>query len=224
MKTLAVISRKGGAGKTTVAVNMALSAHFGGRRVLLIDSDPQRSASLCLRSRRSDPIPVVEANSGKLFQAVTAARRDGYDLAVIDTPAHPEADVAQAANLADLCLAVCRPTFLDIASVVHSAEMIRRLGRRGAVAINQAPPPRTAGENGAIRRAADALALVGLPYAGALCARVAFQRSLADGLAAGEGGPTVAGEEVRQLWDAVLLHLDPAGARRPRPGSPALAA
>lgn len=152
MKTLAVISRKGGAGKTTVAVNLALSAHRRGARVMVVDSDPQRSASLCLRSRRADPVAVIEANAGKLFQVVTAARRDGYDLIVIDTPAHPEADVAQAANLADLCVAICRPTFLDVASVVQSAEMIRRLGRRGAVAINQAPPPRGAAEGAAVGR------------------------------------------------------------------------
>ncbi len=224
MKTLAVISRKGGAGKTTVAVNLALSAHRRGARVMVVDSDPQRSASLCLRSRRADPVAVIEANAGKLFQVVTAARRDGYDLIVIDTPAHPEADVAQAANLADLCVAICRPTFLDVASVVQSAEMIRRLGRRGAVAINQAPPPRGAAEGAAVSRATEALALVGLPCVGTLCARVAYQRSLVSGLGADEGGATVAGDEVLRLWEAVLRQLEPAGAPRDGSGFSSLAA
>lgn len=46
MNTISVISRKGGAGKTTVAVNLAVMAHLSGRAVLLVDIDPQRSAMM----------------------------------------------------------------------------------------------------------------------------------------------------------------------------------
>ncbi|HRD28202.1 MAG TPA: ParA family protein, partial [Caulobacter sp.] len=51
MKTIVVTSRKGGVGKTTVAVNMALAAFGGGARVLLADTDPQRSATDALKAR-----------------------------------------------------------------------------------------------------------------------------------------------------------------------------
>lgn len=214
MKTLAVISRKGGAGKTTVAVNLALEAYSTGLRVLVVDSDPQRSVSLCLGRRSESSLISVEARAGKLFQTVHGARREGFDLTVIDTPAHPEVDVAQAANLADLCIAVCRPTFLDIAAVVQSAEMIRRLGRTGVVAINQAPAARKTAENTTIRRAVEALALTGLPYVGLLGSRVAYQRSLAQGRAAGEWCSSAAAEEVQRLWAAILPHLAREGDRQ----------
>lgn len=206
MKTLAVISRKGGAGKTTVAVNIALEAQSTGLRVLVVDSDSQRSVSLCLGTRSGSSPPSVEARAGKLFQTVLGARRDGYDLTVIDTPAHPENEVAEAANLADLCVAVCRPTFLDIAAVVQSAEMVRRLGRRGVVAINQAPAGRAA-ESPTVLRAVEALALTGLPYVGFLGSRVAYQCALAQARAASEWGSSAAANEVRRLWAAILPHL-----------------
>ncbi|MEI6441416.1 MAG: ParA family protein, partial [Alphaproteobacteria bacterium] len=41
MRSLAIISRKGGAGKSTLALNLAVGAHLRGRRVLLADIDPQ---------------------------------------------------------------------------------------------------------------------------------------------------------------------------------------
>lgn len=217
MKTIAIMSRKGGAGKTTLAVNLAIHAHAeGDRRVLLIDSDPQRSAALSLRGRTPPGPHVAEAAAGKLFQACVSARRDGYNLVVIDTPAHPEADVAQAANMADLCVVVARPTFLDIASVVHSGEMIRRLGRRGVVALNQAPIRRAGVEPRAVRRAVEALALTGLPHAGSLSSRVAFQQSLAEGRSAAEWGAAPAGEEMAGLWAAVSRHLQPEPVARDR--------
>src|SRR5580700_10801206 len=52
MRTIAIIARKGGSGKTTVAVHMAIAAHLRGRRTLLADSDPQRSSSIVLKARR----------------------------------------------------------------------------------------------------------------------------------------------------------------------------
>ena len=53
MRTIAVIARKGGSGKTTVAVHLAIAAHLRGKRTLLADSDPQRSSSAVLKGRRA---------------------------------------------------------------------------------------------------------------------------------------------------------------------------
>lgn len=213
MKAIAVISRKGGAGKTTVAVNLALAAHARGDRVLLVDSDPQRSASHCLKARTKSGPVVREAQAGKLYQIGVSARRDGFDLMIIDTPAQPDADVAQAANTADLCLIACRPTFLDIAAVLQSAEMMGRLNRRGAVVLTQAPPPRSMFVSPTVRRATAALELTGLPLLGVISARVACQQSLAYGLSAFEAGSIAAGGEFQQLWRAVEDELgEPASA------------
>ncbi|MBW8860472.1 MAG: ParA family protein, partial [Caulobacter sp.] len=94
MKTLAVISRKGGAGKTTLAINLTLSAHLAWWKTLLADLDPQRSASDALRARGPSGPSLAEINAGKLFQTRSQAVHDGYDVMLIDTPAAPDSDVA----------------------------------------------------------------------------------------------------------------------------------
>ncbi|MFN3536961.1 MAG: AAA family ATPase [Brevundimonas sp.] len=208
MKTIAVISRKGGAGKTTVAVNLALVAHLCGLKVLLVDIDPQRSASLTLGSRSATGPRVEVKSSGHLYQTALIAQRDGCDLMIVDTPPAPLSEVAQAVNVADLNLIVSRPTFLDIASVVQSVDLIRQLGRTGAVVLNQTPCPRGDLAVPSVRRAAEALALTGLPLLASLGARVVYQTSLARGLSALEQGSQAATDELTALWTAVQLRLD----------------
>ena len=215
MKTLAVISRKGGAGKTTLAINLTLSAHLAGWKTLLADLDPQRSASDALRARGGSGPCLAEINAGKLFQTGAHAEHDGYDVMLIDTPAAPDADVAVAVNSADLCILVCRPTFLDIASVARSAEMVRRLGKAGLIVLNQAPSKRGGAEPASVQKAIEALRFCGLPIAPVgLRSRTLYQQAIARGLSVGEwDAQAPAAREVERLWShvAALLALDGRG-------------
>jgi len=217
MKTITVMSFKGGAGKTTIAINLALTAHRAGFKTLLVDTDPLRASSLSL-SARTLPGPDVQILSpGALFTNGTTSARAGYDVRIIDTPAAPKADVAAAANCADLCVVVCRPTFLDIAALLASADMIKQLGRSGAVVLNQTQPSRGKIEPSSVHRAREALALVGLPLIGVIGSRIAHQQSLARGLGAEEFGSTAGGYEVARLWTNVvasMVELTPPKIRR----------
>lgn len=212
MKTLAVISRKGGAGKTTLAVNLTLAAHLSGPKTILADIDPQRSASDALRARSESGPAVAEINAGKLFQTRSQAIHDAYDVMVIDTPASPDADVAVAVNSADLCVLVCRPTFLDIASVARSAEMVRRLGKAGLIVLNQAPPKRGGLEPVSVQKAIEALRFCGMPIAPVgMRARAIYQQAIARGRSVGEwDAVSPASQEIERLWGHVagLLALD----------------
>lgn len=209
MKTLAVISRKGGAGKTTLAVNLAITAHLAGLKIMLADIDPQRSASDSLRARTGDGPLLAEINAGKLFSTQTQARHGDFDALIVDTPAAPETDVLQAINFADLCVLVCRPTFLDIASVVRSAEAVRRLGKKGVIVLSQAPSRRNGVEPPAVIKAAEALRFTGMPLAPiGLRARAAFQQSVAHGRSVCEWEPgSAAAEEISRLWDLLAPML-----------------
>lgn len=215
MKTLAVISRKGGAGKTTLSINLALASHVAGWRTMLADIDPQRSASDSLRARTAPGPTVAEINAGKLFQTRSQAIHDTYDVMLIDTPAAPDADVAVAVNYADLCVLVCRPTFLDIAAAARSAEMIRRLGKAGLIVLSQAPAKRGGLEPVGVRKAIEALRFCGLPVAPVgLRSRAIYQQSVAHGRSVGEWDPAnPAAQEVERLWVhvAALLALDGRG-------------
>lgn len=202
MKSIVVTSRKGGVGKTTVAVSLALAAFAAGARVLLADTDPQRSATDALKARGRPGPALVETSAGKLFQLYMAAGREGVDFLIVDTPSTPESDVVQALNIADLCVLVSRPNFLDVASVVRSSEAVRRLGRNGVVVLNQAPPSRRGVEPPAVHRAAEALRFGGLPLASVgLRSRTIYQAAIAHGASAAEwDAASPAAREIAALW------------------------
>jgi chromosome partitioning protein len=210
VKTLAVMSRKGGAGKTTVAVNLTLAARAMGVRAVLADADPMRSAHEVLKGRDEAPGLLFETSAAKLFALTEASRRAGVELLVIDTPAAPEADVAEAVKVADLCLAVARPTYLDLAAAVLSVAVIQRLGRQGQIILNQCPPSRAGVEPPSVVKAFEALRFANLPVATtALRARMVYQTAFAQGrsvLEIDEAG--AAAREVRALFGQVWRRLN----------------
>jgi len=205
MRTIAVIARKGGSGKSTVAVHVALAAHLGGRRVLLADTDAQRSASQVLKGRQGDGPELAETTGGKLFGLQSASVRAGVDLMVVDTPAVVEEEIAHAIVAADLCLLVIRPTFLDLAAAIQTAEIVRRLRKPGLVVLNQAPSPRAGVEAPSVKRSLEALKLLRLPVVPTvLRARMAYQSAFETGRSAEEVDALgEAGREIADLWTFV---------------------
>jgi chromosome partitioning protein len=168
MQTIAAVARKGGAGKTTLAVHLAIAGYLRAIKTLLADADPLRSASGALKGRTVPGPKLVETNGPKLFALQDMARRAGHELLVIDTPCGPEQDVAQAMTIADLTLIVVRPTFLDIAAAVHSTDTARRLGRPAQIVLNQAYSMRAGREPASVQKAFEALRFTGMP----VCAQV----------------------------------------------------
>ncbi|WP_374570582.1 AAA family ATPase [Phenylobacterium sp.] len=205
MRTIAVIARKGGSGKTTLATHLALAAHLRGRQAMLADADPQRSSTEVLRLRQIPGPQVVETAGPKLFALKVAALRDGVETLVIDTPAGPETEVCHAIVLAELSLVVVRPTYLDLVMAVRTVEILHRLGRPGLIVLNQAPFSRAGAEPPPVRKALDALKLLHTPIAPVIIrARMAYQEALSMGLSVEElTPPGPAAQEIDQLWSAV---------------------
>jgi chromosome partitioning protein len=177
-----VIGRKGGSGKTTIATHLAIGFYLRGRRTLLADCDPQRSAIEVL-SRRPGMGPEATPSSAEEIAGLKAAAADaGYDALVIDTPAVLQAETEQAVLAADLAILVVRPTFLDLTAAVHTTTIIRQLRRPGLVVMNQAPVSRENIEPPVVKRAIEALTLLRMPIAPAVVrARAAYQSVLEAG-------------------------------------------
>ena len=130
MNVLGLLSRKGGSGKTTLAIHLAVQAQAAGRRALLIDLDPQRSAAAWWRARESDTPQLVETEPGHLGNILEAASGDGVDLVVIDTRPSVEADAVQVAALSDLVLIPTRPAILDLRAILATLDVVKGSARR----------------------------------------------------------------------------------------------
>jgi chromosome partitioning protein len=226
MQILAVLSRKGGTGKTTVAVHMAAAAQASGLRVMLGDMDPQRSALDWSRERASLGPNVVELKAGALFPARQQAARSGaVDLMVLDSRSNTDVEAAEAVRYADLCLIVVRPSFFDIRAISRTVELVTNMRKAGMFVINQAPSRRNGEEPRIIREAVDMLESFGLPVAPVgLRYRLAYQQAVRMGLAAQEVEPdSLAAFEMNSLWHHVKGELYPEGLRAAAPARELLA-
>ncbi len=205
MRTIAVIARKGGSGKSTIALHLALAAHLRRRRVLMADTDAQRSASQVLKGRDGKGPDLAETSGPKLFALQLSAIRADVDLMIVDTPAAVEEEISHAIVAADLCLLVIRPTFLDLAAAIQTAEIVRRLRKPGLVVLNQAPSPRGGIEAPSVKRSLEALKLLRLPVIPAIIrARMNYQTAFEVGRSAEELDPPAdAGREISDLWTFV---------------------
>ena len=144
MQIITLAAQKGGVGKTTLAVNLAVAAQSIGIKTALFDLDPQESAT-AWSERREAELPHVEPISARrLDQAIDAAEANGFALTIIDTPPAAGAEAVAAAQRADLVLIPCRPSLIDLDAIKRTAQLISSTGKSGYVVLNAAPPTATA--------------------------------------------------------------------------------
>ncbi len=209
------MSRKGGAGKSTLAVHMAAAAVAAGKRVILVDMDPQRSSLEWARERAADWPLVMEGRAGALFTTHRAAEREGIDLLIVDSRSSADAEASEAARLADLCLIVVRPNFFDLQAVGRTVQLVENLRRPGLFVLNQAPVRRNGAEPRVIRDAIDFLSEYRIPLAEVgLRQRAAYQNAMWKGLGAQEDQPdSQAAFEINSLWASLAEQLWPVAGR-----------
>src|SRR5579863_3414973 len=208
MKTLALFSQKGGTGKTTLAVHLAVAAGESGLLVAIADTDPQRSATTWGRARGGQAPMVATIAASELRRVVAAAEHDGIGLLIVDSAPHASPDAPQIARAADAVLIPCRPSMFDLAAVGSAVEIVRAAGVPAALVLNECPP--RAPE---VAVARQALGNFGLPVAAVeIAERRAFSRAVATGRAVTEfESHGKAAEEIRALWgwiDAQLLRSE----------------
>ena len=125
MKTLAILSQKGGTGKTTATVHLAVAAQQAGHDVAIIDLDPQANA-MKWGNRRAETPRVYSSFASLLDDTLNTAKQNGATLAIIDTQGAANPDTLKIAEAADFALITSRPGMMDIEvmqSVVSAVEM-----------------------------------------------------------------------------------------------------
>ena len=205
MKTLAVISQKGGAGKTTLALHLAVAAEMAGKPTAVIDLDPQASATSWKDLRQAQTPAVVSAQAARLQQVLQTASEHGAALAIIDTAPHSESAALAAARLSDLVLIPCRPAILDLKAIGSTVDLAKLAGKEPHVVLNAVPPRGMLGEE-----AASAIQGYNVPVAPVtICHRAAYMHSLTAGQTAQEYDPEgKAAEEIKRLYKWVCKQVD----------------
>ncbi len=137
---IAVGSLKGGAAKTTVAVNLAVAAAHDGRRVLIIDADSQGSSMKWGERRvaRPDelpPVAVIRAGSPNLLKPAILSSAGKYDVIIIDTPAQSDIVLSEAIRISDAILVPVRPWAVDLEALVNTVSLVRKQGKNPAVVV-----------------------------------------------------------------------------------------
>lgn len=206
MKTIAIISQKGGAGKTTVAVHLAVAASRQGLQTAIFDLDPQASAASWADSRQQDRPVVVSAQAARLPTLLEQAARQHAQLVLIDTAPNADSASLTAARAADLILIPCRPAAFDLNAIGTTLGLATVANKPAYVLFNAVPPHGRLDDEAAL-----ALGRAGIPVAPPrLHQLVAFSHALNDGRTAQEYDPKgKAAGEVKNLfaWVAATLHL-----------------
>jgi len=145
MKTIAIVGQKGGTGKTTVTLSLAVAAVHDKKSVAVIDLDPQPSATEWHDVRKANGIDenmpaVVSAQASRLAQVLEVAKEGKVDLAFIDTPGKSESALIEAARSADLVLIPVRPQIFDLGTLKRIGDVLRSAGNpKTAVLLNAVP-------------------------------------------------------------------------------------
>jgi chromosome partitioning protein len=201
MISVAFVTSKGGAGKSTSATCFAVAACEAGQRVLLLDTDHQRSsASWAARRPQANPV-VVATTPTDTFEILGAADRLGYDCTVIDTAAADIRGLVAISRVVDLNIVVVRPTLADIevATTVRAA-----ITRPHAALLTQTPPVLCARLHAWMTVAVT----TGEVVDAMLAYRVTYQDAFAAGRGVTEWAPSSpAAREVHAAYDWIAAKL-----------------
>ena len=204
MNVLAFASRKGGAGKSTLAAHLAVHVHRTTRRCLLVDDDPQGSLTLWnqVRAEYALPLKVVKRGVGDI---VKKARRNGVEWILIDTPSNGSASVIEAIEAATLVIIPCRPGLFDIDAVQETIAFAQQARTPYAVVLNAAPFKRRGIEAAAVASARKCLARLEVPvWGGQITHRTCYSLALSDGEGVTDLDCDPYSEaEIGALWSAI---------------------
>lgn len=201
MKTVALVSQKGGSGKSTIATHLAVCAMKDGKTVAIFDIDPQASALSWGQRRQAKDLPVVQATPVQLPGLLKSAKEQRADLIIIDTAGRSDIAATHAIEAADLVLIPCRPSAADLDAIQDTIRLVAHVKiKKAAVVLNQIPTRGNMGEEAreAIRKRI-AVAPAGLYL------RSAYARAWNDGRSVEEYEPKgKAAAEIKALYRWIL--------------------
>ena len=203
MNVIVFASRKGGSGKSTLAAHLAAQIK-ATKACLLIDADPQGSLTLWHKLRGTNEPPIKTAVNS-VSGILSAAKRDGVEWVLIDTPPNVSAVVEDAIRNATMVIIPARPGVFDVNAVQETIQTCRAARKPYAVVLNGAPACRDDAESPIVTIAREALVKFRAPVWGG---QITNRADLLMALGQGEGVREYYAEgraamEIGRLWAAI---------------------
>ena len=208
-------SLKGGSGKTTLAVNLAVMRARAGHSVMLVDADPQESASMwsSVRAEFSElPRIVCVIKRGRIGLDLLDLK-SRYDTVIVDAGGKDSPELRNALVVCDRTLVTVKPSQLDTWSLAHMALLLREIQERtqvlpkALVLLNAVNPNPFMKEVDEVREVLNDYADVLPVFAGQVSDRVSFRRAARDGMGVTELNGRFADKAGVAELDAVYAEL-----------------
>jgi len=142
VKTIVIACEKGGVGKSTLAINLALA--FGQTaQVGLVEADTQKSIQGWQARRGNDDVPILAVDPREAAQAVAAAKLDKFDYLIFDTaPTRHLNEIKPIFEHADLVIVPVPPVMMDLEPSLNTVIMAKNMGKKCCVVLTKVPPQR----------------------------------------------------------------------------------
>ena len=204
MHVLAIASRKGGSGKTTLTGHLAVEAERRGHGpVAIMDVDPQGSLADWWNEREAATPLFVNSSLNTLAENIQRLRAGGIRTVIIDTPPAITGAIRQVVDVSDLVLIPTRPSPHDLRSVKATVELVEDMDKPLVFVINAATPRARI-----TREAIAALSQHGPLAPSLIHQRVDFASSMIDGRTVMElPNAKLATAEIERIWDYLAKRM-----------------